>query len=99
MSAVVEAHTPADLERALGAGARIVGVNARDLEWLEVDLDAALALAGSVPPGRVVVVESGLRSREDVLRAERAGAHAVLVGEALMRSADPAAAVRELLGR
>ena len=99
MSAVVEAHTPADLERALGAGARIVGVNARDLESLEVDLDAALALAGSVPPGRVVVVESGLRSREDVLRAERAGAHAVLVGEALMRSADPAAAVRELLGR
>jgi len=99
MSAVVEAHTPADLGRALGAGARIVGVNARDLESLEVDLDAALALAGSVPPGRVVVAESGLRSREDVLRAERAGAHAVLVGEALMRSADPAAAVRELLGR
>jgi len=99
MSTMVEAHTPADLERALVSGARIVGVNARDLESLEVDLDAALALAGSVPPGRVVVVESGLRSRGDVLRAERAGAHAVLVGEALMRSADPAAAVRELLRR
>ena len=99
MSAVVEAHTPADLERAMGTDARIVGVNARDLESLEVDLDAALALAASVPRDRVVVLESGLRARKDVLRAKRAGAHAVLVGEALMRSGDPAEAIRELLGR
>jgi indole-3-glycerol phosphate synthase len=99
MAALVEAHAQEDLSRALDSGARIVGVNARDLETLEVDRDRALALAARVPRHRVLVLESGVRTREDVVRAEAAGAHAVLVGEALMRSPDPEAAVRELLGR
>jgi indole-3-glycerol phosphate synthase len=99
MAAVVEAHAEEDLSRALDSGARIVGVNARDLETLEVDRERAIALAARVPSYRVLVLESGVRTREDVVRAEAAGAHAVLVGEALMRSADPEAAVRELLGR
>jgi indole-3-glycerol phosphate synthase len=99
MAAVVEAHAEEDLSRALDSGARIVGVNARDLETLEVDRERAIALAARVPSDRVLVLESGVRTREDVVRAEAAGAHAVLVGEALMRSADPEAAVRELLGR
>jgi indole-3-glycerol phosphate synthase len=99
MSALVEVHSERDLDRAMGSGARMIGVNARDLETLEVDTDAALALAERVPPDLLLVVESGIRTRRQVERAVRAGAHAVLVGESLMRAADPAAAVRELLGR
>jgi indole-3-glycerol phosphate synthase len=99
MAALVEAHGREDLERGLTSGARVVGVNARDLETLDVDLERALALAALVPPDRVLVVESGIRSRQDVVRAQQAGAAAVLVGESLMRSADPAAAVRGLLGQ
>jgi indole-3-glycerol phosphate synthase len=99
MSALVEGHTRQDLERVVASGARIVGVNARDLETLEVDVVGALALAREVPGDMVLVLESGIRTREDVLRAEDAGAHAVLVGESLMRSGDPAEAARELLAR
>jgi indole-3-glycerol phosphate synthase len=98
MAVLVEAHGPEDLARAVESGARLVGVNARDLETLEVDREGALALAAAVPPDRVLVLESGIRSREDVRRAEEAGAAAVLVGEALMRSGDPEALVRGLLG-
>jgi indole-3-glycerol phosphate synthase len=99
MSALVEVHSPADLDAAVDAGARVVGVNARDLETLEVDTEAALELARSVPRDMALVIESGLRTRQQVERAQAAGADAILVGEALMRSGDPAAAVRELLGR
>jgi len=98
MAALVEAHAEEDLDRAVASGAGIVGVNARDLETLEVDLERGLRLAVAVPPDRVLVLESGIRSAEDARRAEAAGAHAVLVGEALMRAADPAAAVRKLVG-
>ncbi len=63
-----------------------------------MDLERGLRLAVAVPPDRVLVLESGIRSAEDARRAEAAGAHAVLVGEALMRAADPAAAVRKLVG-
>jgi indole-3-glycerol phosphate synthase len=99
MSALVEVHAEDDLDRAVESGARAVGVNARDLETLEVDVDRALTLAALVPPDLLLVMESGIRGRKQVERACRAGAHAVLVGESLMRAADPAAAVRELLGR
>ncbi|HJP67117.1 MAG TPA: indole-3-glycerol phosphate synthase TrpC [Actinomycetota bacterium] len=99
MAALVEVHAPPDLESALAADARIIGVNARDLETLEVDPEAALQLAASVPADRALVVESGLRTRDQVQRAAAAGADAVLVGEALMRAGDPTAAIRELLGR
>jgi len=99
LSALVEAHDRRDLVKALDAGARIVGLNARDLETMEVDPDGVLALLGEVPPGPVRVLESGISTREQVRRAERAGADAVLVGEALMRSADPEATLRELAGR
>ena len=98
LAALVEAHGPADLEAALASGSRVVGVNARDLETLEVDLDRALAMAAEVPADRILVLESGIASRRDVVRAGEAGARAVLVGEALMRSRDPSATVAELLG-
>jgi indole-3-glycerol phosphate synthase len=98
MSAVVEGHSAGDVDRALAAGARIVGVNARDLETLDVDPGRARGLLAAVPPDRVRVLESGIATWEDVRLARRAGADAVLVGEALMRAPDPAAKLRELLG-
>lgn len=98
LGALVEAHDETGLDHALSSGAEVVGVNARDLETLEVDLDRALALAERVPVDRLLVVESGVATRRDVERAGAAGAAAVLVGETLMRSNDPAATLRELLG-
>jgi indole-3-glycerol phosphate synthase len=74
-------------------------VNARDLETLEVDSASALDRLARIPPGRVAVMESGIRDRADVEAAVDAGASAILVGEALMRASDPRAAVRELIGR
>lgn len=97
MRCLVETHSQADLDRALQADARVIGVNARDLESLQVDPGRALATLARVPDDRVRVFESGVRTREDVRRAEQAGADAVLVGEALMRATDPAAKIAELL--
>jgi indole-3-glycerol phosphate synthase len=99
MDAVVEAVGAEDLERALGCGAEVIGVNARDLETLEVDPERALELLGRIPSDRVAVLESGIASRDHVERAVAAGASAVLVGEALMRAPDPRVQLRALLGR
>jgi indole-3-glycerol phosphate synthase len=99
MEPVVESHSDDDLDRVLATDARIVGVNARDLESLDVDVEASLARIGRIPPDRIAVAESGIRTRDDVRRAADAGASAILVGETLMRAGDPAAAVRALLGR
>jgi indole-3-glycerol phosphate synthase len=99
MSALVETHADDELDRALASGAEVIGVNARDLETLEVDSASALDRLARIPPGRVAVMESGIRDRADVEAAVDAGASAILVGEALMRASDPRAAVRELIGR
>jgi indole-3-glycerol phosphate synthase len=93
---VVEAHTAAELEEALALGARVIGVNNRNLQTLETDLATSLRLLPLVPPGHIAVAESGIFTRDDVERVARAGAHAVLVGEALVRASDVAAKVREL---
>ncbi len=98
LATVVEAHGSTDLEAAVESGAPVIGVNARDLESLAVDEEGALDLLRTVPRDRVRVFESGISRREQVERAADAGADAVLVGEALMRAADPAAKLRELLG-
>jgi indole-3-glycerol phosphate synthase len=98
LGALVEAHSEGDLSKALGVDAKVVGVNARDLETLEVDEDRALLLLGSVPEDRIAVLESGISTRGQVQRAMDAGARAVLVGEALMRAEDPGAKLRELRG-
>ncbi len=97
MEPLVETHSDRDLERALDTDAEVIGVNARDLETLEVDVAAALERLRRVPPGRVPVLESGIGSRADVTAAVRAGASAVLVGEALMRSNDPATLIDGLI--
>jgi indole-3-glycerol phosphate synthase len=98
MAALVEVHGEEDLERALHTDAELIGVNARDLDTLEVDAGRALALLARVPQDRLAVAESGLATRDQVRRAVDAGARAVLIGEALMRADDPAAALRELRG-
>jgi indole-3-glycerol phosphate synthase len=98
MAALVEAHDRAEVGRALDAGADIIGVNNRDLDTLKISLDTTGELAACVPPGRVLVSESGIGSREDVEHLAGRGVHAVLVGETLMKSADLERATRELTG-
>ena len=99
MDALVEVHDERDLERALGAGADLVGVNHRDLATFAVDPARTERLAGLVPSGVVLVALSGVTSRADGERLARAGAHAVLVGESVVTAPDPAAKVAELAGR
>jgi indole-3-glycerol phosphate synthase len=99
MEPLVETHGDRDLERALATDARIVGVNARDLETLDVDVPAALARLATIGGGRLAIAESGLRTRDDVRAAVDAGASAILVGEALMRARDPRAAAAALIGK
>lgn len=96
MAALVEVHDEAELERALAADARIIGINNRNLADFSVDLATTERLAPRIPAGHVIVAESGAFRRRDVERVGRAGAHAVLVGEALMRAPDIGAKVREL---
>jgi indole-3-glycerol phosphate synthase len=96
LGALVEVHTRQELEQALGAGAPIVGLNNRDLRTFETRIETTLELLPLIPPGPVVVSESGFRTAADVRRVVAAGAHAVLVGEALMRAPDVGAKVREL---
>jgi indole-3-glycerol phosphate synthase len=96
MAALVEVHNASELEAALGSGAQIVGVNNRNLHTFEVALETSLQLAEKIPANVVKVSESGIHSREDVARLADAGFHAFLVGEHLMKSSDPEAALREL---
>lgn len=96
LSALVEVHDDEELKRALGAGADIVGVNNRDLRTFKVTLETSLRLAGSLPDSVVKVAESGIHSSKDVRRLMDAGFQAFLVGEHLLTSPDPAAALRAL---
>jgi indole-3-glycerol phosphate synthase len=96
LAALVECHTAAELDQALAAGSRIVGINNRDLATFETRLETTLELVPSIPPGPIVVSESGFFTGADVRRVVAAGAHAVLIGEALVRSGDIAAKIREL---
>lgn len=98
ISALVEAYEPEEVPRALAAGARVVGVNNRDLRTFSVDFGRSVRLRPQVGPDRVFVSESGVGSRADVEALERAGVDAVLVGETLMRAPDKAARLAELRG-
>jgi len=99
MTPLVEVFDPVNLPRVLAAGARLVGINNRDLRTFKTDLEHTLRLRRQIPADRVVVGESGIRTRQDVLRLEAAGVNAMLVGESLMARPDIGAAVDELLGR
>jgi indole-3-glycerol phosphate synthase len=95
---LIEVRTESELDAAVAADARVVGVNTRDLETLDVDPVAIDRLLPRVPPTLVAVAESGMQTVEDVERAARAGADAVLVGSSLSQAREPAAAVRALIG-
>ena len=98
LAALVEVHDEEELARALAAGARLIGVNQRDLRTFEVDHERACALAASIPPGVVAVAESGIRDGADARRLAEAGYDAILVGELLVRAPDRPAQVRALVG-
>jgi indole-3-glycerol phosphate synthase len=99
LATLVETHSDEDLRRAVESDARIIGVNARDLETFDMDVQGALERIGRIPDDRISVLESGISTRANVDAALEAGASAILVGEALMRADDPARAVRKLLWR
>jgi len=96
LTALVEVHDEAELDVALAAGARVVGINNRDLRTFDTDLGVTERLAPRIPQGVVVVAESGIFTRADMARLAESGAHAFLVGESLMREADVAGALRRL---
>jgi indole-3-glycerol phosphate synthase len=97
LQCLVEVHDEEELGAALDAGAEIVGINNRDLRTFETDLAATERLAGLIPSGKIIVSESGIHGRKDIRRVGEAGAHAVLIGEALVTAADPGAKLRELV--
>ncbi|MBI2360330.1 MAG: indole-3-glycerol phosphate synthase TrpC [Deltaproteobacteria bacterium] len=97
LDTLVEVHTEAELEQALEAGARLIGINNRNLKTFEVSLETTERLAPKVPPEVTIVCESGIDQLEQIRRVERLGVHVFLIGEALMRAPDPVAKLRELL--
>ena len=97
MQSLVEVHDEREIEVALDSGAEIVGINNRDLRTFKTDIGTTERLAPLVPAQKIIVSESGISAREDVQRVKSAGAHAVLVGEALVTARDPGAKLRELV--
>ncbi len=98
LDALVEVHTREETQRAIACGARLIGVNNRNLHTFEVSLDTSLSLAHDAPAEMLLVSESGLHNATDLARLHDAGYRGFLIGESLMRSDDPAAALRELIG-
>jgi indole-3-glycerol phosphate synthase len=98
MEPLVEVHTAPELDRALAAGARIIGVNNRDLKTLSVRVETSFELVERIPEDCIAVSESGLRTHDDLVRLREVGFDAFLIGEQLMLAPDPAAALAELLG-
>ena len=96
LDVLVEAHGVEELDRALSVPGALLGINNRNLRSFEVKLDTTLALCGRVPPDRIVITESGIRTPRDVATMRAAGVHAFLVGEAFMRATDPGAELARL---
>ncbi|HEY3332981.1 MAG TPA: indole-3-glycerol phosphate synthase TrpC [Capsulimonadaceae bacterium] len=99
LSVLVETHTEDEMRIALDSGATLIGINSRNLQTFVTDLGVIDRVAALVPPGITLVAESGIKTRADVDRVASGGAHAILVGETLMRSGNVAAGVAELVGR
>lgn len=98
LTPLVEAHDRAEVDRALEAGAEVIGINARNLDDFSIDIGSSLELLASIPADRIAVAESGMSSLSHVARAAAAGADAVLIGGALAAAADPASRASELCG-
>jgi indole-3-glycerol phosphate synthase len=99
LDVLVESHTYKELDKSLLAGAMLVGINNRNLMTFEVTLQTTLDLLKDIPDDRVVVSESGIRTRDDVVMLQKAGVDAILVGESLMREKDIGRKVKDLLGK
>ena len=97
MQCLVETHTKEDVEKALKTDAKIIGINARDLETFDISLDSVISLIKRIPKGRVIVAESGIHTRKDVQYLAKGGINAVLVGTALMKARNVRAKIRELI--
>lgn len=95
---LIEVHDERELDKALGTGAEIIGINNRNLRTLEVDINTTFELFPNVPPGKIVVSESGIRDYEDVKRISEAGVKALLIGAVFMEADDMGAAVRKVMG-
>ena len=98
MEALVETHTEDEISRAVGVGAKIIGVNCRDLKTFHTDPSITAELIRLIPEGVVRIAESGMRSKEDLRLLRAAGADGFLIGEALMREPSPGAKLKELIG-
>ncbi|MBI2867808.1 MAG: indole-3-glycerol phosphate synthase TrpC [Chloroflexi bacterium] len=98
MEALVEVHTEAEAVRAVDAGAKVIGINNRDLHSFKTDLAVTRALRPLIPADRIVVSESGIETAEHIAALRAQGIDAVLIGEALVKAKDPAAKVREMFG-
>ena len=98
LAPLVEVHTTEDLDKALAAGADIIGINNRDLKTFSTDIKTTLQLAPSIPKDKTVVTESGINSREDIEQLMEAGIHCFLIGEALIRAEDIGGKLRALVG-
>ncbi|MFO0754159.1 MAG: indole-3-glycerol phosphate synthase TrpC [Thermodesulfovibrionales bacterium] len=99
LQVLFEVHDEEELEKALRVNAEIIGINNRNLRTLAIDLSTTLRLRKEVPPGRIVVSESGIRTRSDVERLREAGVDALLVGTSLMQAEDIGGKIDELMGR
>ncbi len=93
---LVEVHSAEELRMALSVGAHVIGINHRDLQTFQIDPTLAEQLVPKIPAGKLIVAESGIQTAQDVQRLKQLGVHAVLIGEALMTAADPAAKVKQL---
>jgi indole-3-glycerol phosphate synthase len=97
LEALVEVHSPEEIGTALESGAKLIGINNRDLRALKVDLGVTESLASRIPEDRVLVAESGIKNREDLRRLKKAGADAFLIGSSIMGSCDVGGKVAELV--
>ena len=98
MECLVEVHDNEELEKVLETEAAIIGINNRNLDTFETNLETTLQLCHRVPEGKIIVSESGIKTRADVLILEEAGIDAILIGETLMRSRDISQKIKELFG-
>jgi len=99
MAALVEVHSEIELEQALYCNAEIIGINNRDLNTLEIDIETSRRIKGEVPEDKIVVSESGIKTRNDVEKLYKYGIHAILVGETLMKSNNIEFAIQKLIGK
>jgi indole-3-glycerol phosphate synthase len=97
MNAIIEVHDAEELERALDAGARIIGINNRDLRTFNVDLNVSVNLSRKIPEGKIVIAESGIGSIEDIDNLRAQGVHVFLIGETFMKAPDPGEKLKELI--